>query len=74
MIFVTGMHAQVPIAGLSTYSATKAYLDFLAKALAYEQRNAMDVMTFQCGMIHTKMIDYPYPGLFNKFYTGMFKI
>ena len=59
------------MAGTSTYGATKAYLDFLAKAIAYENQNAMDVMTYQCGLVATKMIGYQ-PGRPTTLYNKLF--
>lgn len=45
-MFVTSVQAQAPIAGTGTYGASKVYMDYLAKALAHEHRQHMDVMSF----------------------------
>jgi len=33
-------------------------LDFLAKALAHENRKEMDVLSYECGLVLTKFIGY----------------
>lgn len=33
-------------------------MDFLAKALAHEQRKEMDVLSYQCGLVATKFIGH----------------
>ncbi len=38
-VFVTSVQAQAPIAGTATYGACKVFMDFMAKALAHEQRH-----------------------------------
>ena len=58
VLFVSSVQAQAAIAGTATYGASKVYLDYLAKALAHENRESMDVLSFQCGLVFTKFIGY----------------
>lgn len=56
VLFVSSVQAQAAIGGTATYGASKVYLDYLAKALAHENRKNMDVLSFQCGLVSTKFI------------------
>lgn len=58
VIFVSSVQAQAPLAGTGTYGASKVYLDYLSKALAHENRQNMDVLSYQCGLVATKFIGY----------------
>ncbi len=58
IMFVSSVQAQVPIAGTATYGASKVYMDFLAKALAHENRKHMDVLSYECGLVSTKFIGH----------------
>ncbi|CDW81695.1 short chain dehydrogenase reductase family protein [Stylonychia lemnae] len=63
VLFTTSVQVLAPLGGVATYSASKVYLDYLAKSLSHENRHNMDVMTFQCGLVTTK---------FNGYYKGGF--
>ena len=56
VMFVTSVQAQAPLAGTATYGASKVFMDFLSKALSHENRDKMDVMSFECGLVATKFI------------------
>lgn len=56
MMFYTSVQCYSPLAGTATYGASKAYVDFLSKALSHENRKWMDVMSYQCGLVSTNFI------------------
>lgn len=41
--------------GTATYGAAKTYQDYLARALAFENKDKMDVLSYNCGMVNTKL-------------------
>ena len=45
----------IPMPGLGTYSATKAFATYLGQGLSYELRGKIDVEAFTCGLTDTNM-------------------
>ena len=45
-----------PVAGVSAYSASKAYVSALAQALSYEVEGKVDVVDWVSGEVSTKML------------------
>ena len=45
-----------PVAGVSAYSASKAYVSTLAQALSYEVVEKVDVVDWVSGEVSTKML------------------
>ena len=45
-----------PIAGNTTYSATKSFASFLARGLSYELSGKVDCLDWCCGMTSTNMV------------------
>ena len=45
-----------PISGILPYSMSKTFSSFLAEGLNIELKNKVDVLSFQCGEVSTKLI------------------
>ena len=48
--------ASAPISGILSYSMSKTLSSFLAEGLNIELKNKVDVLSFQCGEVRTKLI------------------
>ena len=48
--------ASVPVPGIATYSAAKSFSSYIAEALHIELKDKIDVISFQCGEVHTKLL------------------
>jgi short-subunit dehydrogenase len=48
--------AKAPIPGFLAYSCTKTFSSFLAEGLNYELEDKVDVLSFQCGQVRTKLL------------------
>lgn len=46
----------LPVPGIMTYSAAKSFSSFLGEALHIELKDKVDVISFQCGEVHTKLL------------------
>jgi len=56
-IFVSSIASVAPIAGFTTYCATKTFQHFLGEGLNFEMKGKIDCMSWQPGEIKTKMLD-----------------
>ncbi len=54
--------AHMPMPGCLTYSASKIFADYLAQGLNYELKGKVDVLSWQCGEVSTKMLRKPAGG------------
>ena len=55
-MFTTSVQVAALVAGSATYGASKIFVDYLSKALSHENRERMDCLTFQCGLVSTNFI------------------
>lgn len=55
VIMTSSIAHTVPLCGLSTYSSVKAFTTHLAKCLNYEFKGKIDVMSYNPGVVTTKM-------------------
>ena len=58
IMITTSMAAHRPLAGVTTYCATKSMASFLAQGLSYELEGKIDCMSWQPGHVSTKMVNY----------------
>ena len=49
--------------GVTTYSCTKTFADFLGQGLNFELKDKIDSMSWQCGTVSTNMLPIPKGGL-----------
>lgn len=56
IVYVNTVQNCAPIAGTATYGASKIFSDYMSRTLSHENRQWMDVMTFQCGLVSTNFI------------------
>lgn len=45
IVFISSVQVVSPVAGHSTYGGAKAYVDYLSKALAHENRDKIEVIS-----------------------------
>lgn len=55
VVITSSVAGQYPLCGISTYSAVKTFATHLAKCLNYEFRGKVDIMSYNPGMVTTKM-------------------
>jgi NAD(P)-dependent dehydrogenase (short-subunit alcohol dehydrogenase family) len=55
MLFMSSVGGTIPLTEIGSYSASKAYVDFLARALSFEVRDKVDVLSMRPGEIKTKL-------------------
>lgn len=55
LLFTCSGAGLIPMPGLATYSATKAFVTFLAQGLNCELKGKIDVLAFTCGLTDTNM-------------------
>lgn len=46
ILFVSSISVVSPIAGHSTYGGAKSYMDYLSRAIAHENRDKVDVLSY----------------------------
>jgi len=51
-----------PVSGNAAYSAAKAFSSWFAQALHFEVKDKIDVMSWECGEVSTKMRNAPANG------------
>jgi short-subunit dehydrogenase len=64
IVFVSNLTASNFFPGYATYGASKSYVDFLAVALAHENKDKMDIMSFQHGPLNTPNLNFTKDSLF----------
>lgn len=65
IIQVSSTSAVAPLAGHSTYAGTKAYDDFIAKAIYFEEKeNGIESISHRAGLTQTKLVGNFKPGLY----------
>lgn len=58
-MFVSSVFGTIPAPGISVYSASKAFISYLAHGLSYELRmmsHKIDVLSYEAGRVSTKLI------------------
>lgn len=56
IVVVSSIHAIKPAAGVTTYCATKTFASFMAEGLHVETEGKVDIMSYQPGLVATKMV------------------
>ena len=55
VVITSSVAGQIEICGMSTYSTTKKFVTHLAKCLNYEFHGKVEVLSFNPGVVTTKM-------------------
>jgi short-subunit dehydrogenase len=56
IVFTSSVSGLMPMPGLSTYSATKAFIRYMSESLKVELKNRIDVLNYAPGHVDTKML------------------
>mmetsp|Transcript_43537 Transcript_43537/g.31785 ORF Transcript_43537/g.31785 Transcript_43537/m.31785 type:complete len:177 (+) Transcript_43537:235-765(+) len=56
ILFISSLFGRMPSSGISTYSASKAFVSYFGQALAIELENKIDVTVYEAGEISTKLL------------------
>jgi short-subunit dehydrogenase len=54
-LIVSSGLGSIPTPGFITYSASKSFSSFLGQGLNFELKDKIDVMSFECGVVATKL-------------------
>jgi len=55
VLMTSSIAAEIPLSGMTIYSATKVFVNFLADGLFIEHRNKIDIMSYTAGFVITKL-------------------